>query len=154
MRIFKEMQEADFPGQPQISLSDTDASTTVRNAGDLGDTQQSACCDRDASFGVQLAGLARVASAFGVLIYEMLLSRTDTVAAERSSVAGLTGRSVADSDREHQGVLRVVEHYLQQVCSGCGGIPHTEAELLETSAGLLQRGATDAYLLRQPVGVG
>ena len=61
---------------------------------------------------MQLAGLARVASAFGVLIYDMLISRTDTTTVVRASVADLISRSVVDFDREHPGVLRVVEHYL------------------------------------------
>ena len=102
---------------------------------------------------MQLAGFARVASGFGVL-YELLILRTAAVAI--ASVAGLFGRLVAASDTGHQGVLRVVQHYLQEVCNRCdSNDAHTEAKLRATSfASLPCRGQEDAYHLQQPVGVG
>ena len=39
---------------------------------------------------------------------------------------------VVDSSREHKGVLQVVEHYLQEVCSRYDSVSHMEAKLPTT----------------------
>jgi len=62
----------------------------------------------------RLAESARVASSFGVLMYEMLISRPDIAAAVGAFAAGLIGRSMTDHGIEHGGFLRVLDIYLQE----------------------------------------
>ena len=87
-----------------MSLSEGDAE---RDARDLEETQHKGCFSQDASSREQLIRFARVASAFGDLMYNMLISRTDTTVVESIFVAQLLSSSVVDFDR-HQGALREV----------------------------------------------
>ena len=91
---------------------------------------------------VQLAGTAIVASAFGGLIYKILISRPELAAAITVFAVSLVSRSVTDTGTMHQGDLQVLCRYLQEVCSSSsGGVwTYTEAELLKSSAVLLERG--------------
>ena len=107
-------------------------------------------------YSVQLAGAATVASAFGGLIYKILISRPELATAITVFAVSLVSRSVTDTGTVHQGGLQFLCRYLQEVYSSLsGGVwTYTEAELLDNSAVLLQRGPTNAYQFRQPEGVG
>ena len=82
----------------------------------------------------RLAESARVASSFGVLMYEMLISRPDIAAAVGAFAAGLIGRSVTDHGIQHRGV-QVLDKYLRECMSSCRQF----AELGASSAWLSQR---------------
>ena len=88
---------------------------------------------------IQLAGATTVASAFGGLIYEMLISRPELAVAITMFVVSLISRSVPDTGIVHQGGLQVLCRYLQEVySSSSGGVwTYIEAELLESCAILL-----------------
>ena len=91
---------------------------------------------------VQLAGAATIASAFKGLIYEILISRRELVAAITMFAISLVSHLVIDTGTVHQGGLQVLCKYLQEVYSNLsGGVwTYTEAELLKSSAILLERG--------------
>ena len=126
-------------------LLKTDACTGyARDIGDLGETQHGDCFGQDDSLDteVRLAGFARIASEFGALMYEMLISRPDIAAAVGAFAAGLIGRSETDHGIQHRGV-QVLDRYLQVCMSSCRQF----AELGASSArlpqhiGLLSRAA-------------
>ena len=58
---------------------------------------------------IQLAGLASVVSAFGALMYEMLISRPDRAVAVGAFAISLSG---IDTGIAHGGVMQVVCRYL------------------------------------------
>ena len=70
----------------------------------------------DACF-VQLASAANVASAFGGLIYEILISRPELASAITMFVVILVSHLVTDTGIVHQGGLQVFCRYLQEVYS-------------------------------------
>ena len=118
-------------------LPETDACTGYAgDIGDLGETKHGDCFGQDDSLDteVRLAGFARVASEFGSLMYEMLISRPDIAAAVGAFAAGLIGRSVTDHGIQHRGV-QVLDRYLQVCMSSCRQF----AELGASSARLPQR---------------
>ena len=84
----QEMQEVDLPSQPRMSYASRDI-------------QVDACS-------VQLAGAATVASAFGGLMYKMLISRPKLAAAITAFVVSLTSCLVTDTGTMHQGGLKVL----------------------------------------------
>ena len=97
----QEMQEVDLPSQPEVPFAR--------------DVAVDACS-------VQLAGPAAVASAFGGLIHEILISRPELAAAITVFAAvSLVSRLVTDTGRAHQGDLQVLCRYLQEVCSSSSG---------------------------------
>ena len=65
----------------------------------------------DASF-IQLAGVATMASAFGGLIYKILISRLQLVAAITVFAISLVSHLVTDTGTVHQGDLQVLCRYL------------------------------------------
>ena len=89
----------------------------------------------DACF-VQLAGAATVASAFGDLIYEILISRPELAVAITAFAISLISRSVIDTRTVHQGGLQVLCRYLQEVYRRCLDIHHRGK--VNSSAVLLQ----------------
>ena len=137
-------------------LPETDACTGyARDIGDLGETQHGDCFGQDDSLDteVRLAGFARIASEFGALMYEMLISRPDIAAAVGAFAAGLIGRSETDHGIQHRGV-QVLDRYLQVCMSSCRQF----AELGASSArlpqyiGLLLEPHARAH--RESVGIG
>ena len=96
---------------------------------------------------VQVVGATTIASVFGGLIYKMLISRLELAAAITVFAVSLVNCLVTDTGTVHQGDLQVLCRYLQEVCNKLsGGVwTYTEAELLESSAILLQQGETDVY---------
>ena len=92
------------------------------------------------AFSIQLPSAATVASAFGGLIYEILILRQELAAAITVFMVSLVSRLVTDTSTVHQGDLQVLCRYLQEVCSNLsGGVwRYAKAELLESSAILLQ----------------
>ena len=101
------------------------------------DADSAEVVDRD-----RLAEIARVSTSFGVLMYEMLISRPDIAAAVGAFAAGLIGRSVADSSSEHWRDLQD----LQGMC-----VTSTSHLCVWIYTGA---GQPDAHDRRQPVGVG
>lgn len=104
---------------------------------------------------VRLAEIAHVSSAFGALMYEMLISRPDIAAAVGAFAAGLISRSVIDHGIRHGGVLHVLDTYLQECMSSCRQF----AELGVSSVGLPRQRVClpiepDALAHRESVGVG
>ena len=93
----------------------------------------------DACF-VQLAGATTVASAFGGLIYEIFISRSELAAAITMFALSLVSRLVTDTGTMHQGDLQVLCRYLQEVCSNLSGDvwTYTKVELLESFTVLLE----------------
>ena len=89
---------------------------------------------------VQLAGASIVASAFGGLIYKILILRPELTATITVFAVSLVSCLVTDTGTLHQGDLQVLYRYLQEVCSNLsGGVwRYAKAELLESSAILLQ----------------
>jgi len=76
-----------MPRQQHMLLPETDVCMQyLGDVGDLGERQHLDYCGRDDSLDskVQLAYLARVASAFGALMYEMLISSADIASANGS----------------------------------------------------------------------
>ena len=129
------MCEADTPYQPEMPIAR--------------DIYVDACS-------VQLAGSASVASAFGGLMYEMLISRPDIAAAVGAFAVSVISLLVADTGIVHGGAMQVLCSYLQDVCGTSGSVwTYTGAEsLANSSASLPHRGQPDAHDHRQPVGVG
>ena len=98
--------------------------------------------DRD-----RLTEIARVSSAFGALMYEMLISRPDIAAAVGAFAAGLISRSVADSGIEQGRAMQVITRYLQEV--------HVNSSTSGAHvAFLLARIQTHAHAWTELVGVG
>ena len=97
---------------------------------------------------VELAGSASVASAFGGLMYEMLISRSDIAAAVGAFVVDVVSRLVTDAGIVHGGAMQVLCRHLHEVCDPSSSV--------WTYTGLLLscQGQTDAHDHRQPVGVG
>ena len=92
----------------------------------------------DACF-VQLASTAIVASAFGGLMYKMLISRPELAAAVIAFAVSLVSCSETDTSIVHQGGLQVLSRHLQEVYSNLSGCvwTYTKEELLESSTILL-----------------
>ena len=130
----QEICEVDMPGQPEMPIAR--------------DIYVDACS-------VHLAGSASVASAFGGLMYEMLISRPDIAAAVGAFAVAVISLSVTDTGIVHGGAMQVLCRYLQDVCGTFGSVwTYTGAEsLTDSSAGLPHRGQPDAHD-RQPVGIG
>lgn len=61
---------------------------------------------------VRLCEIARVASAFGSLMYDILVSRPEVAFALGAFVVGVVSCAVADIDIQHGGVMQVVTTYL------------------------------------------
>ena len=57
---------------------------------------------------VRLAEIAHVSSAFGSLVYDLLVSRPEVVAAVVAFAVGVVSRSVADTGIVHCGALQVL----------------------------------------------
>lgn len=95
---------------------------------------------------VRLAEIAHVLSAFGSLVYDLLVSRPELAAAVVAFAVGVVSRSVADSGIVHGGVLQILTGYLQAVHEGSSVDTHV---LLS-----LERLQLHAYSFSQPVGVG
>ena len=64
---------------------------------------------------VRLAEIARVASAFESLMYDLLVSRPDIAAAVGAFAVGVVSRMVIDTGIEHGGAVQVITRYLQDV---------------------------------------
>ena len=64
---------------------------------------------------VRLAEIAHVSSAFGSLMYDLLVSRPDIAAAVGSFAVGVVSRLMTNIGIEHMGALQVVTRYLQQM---------------------------------------
>ena len=139
-------------------LPETDACTGYAgDIGDLGETKHGDCFGQDDSLDteVRLAGFARVASEFGSLMYEMLISRPDIAAAVGAFAAGLIGRSVIDHGVHHRGVLQVLDKYLQECMSSCrqfAELGASSAWLPQQRIGLLLEPHARAH--RESVGIG
>ena len=81
---------------------------------------------------VQLAGTASVASAFGDLMYEMLISRPHLAAAVGAFAVGVVSYSMTDAGIEHGGGMQVLHTYMQDVCGMSGGVwTYTRARQLD-----------------------
>ena len=61
---------------------------------------------------VRLAEIAHVSSAFGSLMYDLLVSRPDIAAAVGAFAVGVVSRTMIDIGIEHMGALQVVTRYL------------------------------------------
>ncbi|MCO5606344.1 hypothetical protein L7F22_060532 [Adiantum nelumboides] len=84
---------------------------------------------------IELARSACIASAFGGLMYEMLISRSDIAAAVGAFAISVVSRLVSDADIVHGGAMQVLCRPLHEVCD----------------LSLSRRGQTDAHDHRQPV---
>ena len=104
---------------------------------------------------VRLVGLASIASAFGGLMYEMLISRPDIAAAVEAFTVSAISLSVTNAGIVHGEAMQVLCRYLPEVCPRSGSVGYTEAKLPSTSfAGRHHGGQLDAHYFRQPVGIG
>lgn len=96
---------------------------------------------------VRLAEIAHVSSAFGSLIYDLLVLRPELAAAVGAFAVGVVSCLVTDSGIGHPGALQVITRYLHEVhvCSS-HGVAHSEW--------LLERIQVHAHVLSESVGVG
>ena len=90
----QEMCEVDTPSQPEMPIAR--------------DIHVDSCS-------VQLARSASVASAFGGLMYEILISRPEIAAAVGAFAVGVVSHMVIDTGIEHGGAVQVITRYLQDV---------------------------------------
>ena len=82
---------------------------------------------------VQLASTASVASAFGGLIYEMLISRAHLAAVVGAFAVGVVNYSMIDVGIDHGGDMQVLRSYLQDVCGMSSGVwTYTRARQSDT----------------------
>ena len=122
----QEMHGVDMPSQPEMPIAR--------------DIYVDACS-------IQLAGSASVASAFGGLMYEMLISRPEIAVAVGAFAVSVVSLSVTDSGIVHGGAMQVLCTYLQDVCGTSGS----------TSGGVWTytgAGQPDAHGHRPSVGIG
>ena len=96
---------------------------------------------------IVLADLASVASAFGSLMYDILLSRPDIAYAVGAFAMGVVSRTVADSGIEQGRAMQVVTRFLQEVHVGSSTSGAHDAFLLEHIQ-------THAHIWSESVGVG
>ena len=61
-------------------------------------------------------------SAFGGLMYAMLILRPNIAAAVGAFAVGVVSLSVTDAGITHGGVMHVLHTYLQDVCGMFGGV--------------------------------
>ena len=137
--------DVSFVDSQEIHVADTPCQSEMPIARDI---YVDACS-------IELAGPASIASAFGGLMYEMLISRPDLAAAVGAFVAELIGRTVTDHGIEHGGVMRVLDRYLQE----CMSSSRHFAELGVSSVWLPHQRVClpvepDARAHRQSVGIG
>ena len=98
---------------------------------------------------VTLAEIAHVSSAFGSLMYDLLVSRPDIAAAAVGAFAvGVVSRAITDTGIEHMGALQVVTRYLQQQV-------HVRSDsIVAHVAYTLERIQVHARFWSEPVGIG
>ena len=75
---------------------------------------------------VRLAEIAHVSSAFGSLVYDLLVSRPEVAAAVVAFAVGVVSRSVADTGIVHCGALQVLTRYLHEVHVCSSSVAHSE----------------------------
>ena len=95
---------------------------------------------------VRLVELAKVSSAFGSLMYDLLVSRPDIAAAVGAFAVGVVSRMVTDTGIEHGGAVQVITRYLQDVRACSSKDAHVCLSL--------ERIQMDAHSSRDSVGVG
>ena len=95
---------------------------------------------------VSLAEIATVASAFGILMCDLLVSRPDLAAAVGAFAVGVVSRLVTDIGIEHGGAMQVITGYLQDVRACSSRDTHVWL--------LLERIQMHAYSLTESVGIG
>ena len=86
----------------------------------LEDAYSTEVVDRD-----RLAEIVHVSSAFGSLMYDLLVSRTELVAAVVSFAMGVVSCLVADTGIVHCGALQVLTRYLHEVHIQSSSVVHS-----------------------------
>ena len=104
---------------------------------------------------VRLAKIARVASAFGSFMYDILELRLEVAFAIGAFAVGVVSRAVADTSIEHGRATQVIVSYLQECMSSSG---HFTEYVADSSVWILQRvcpvGEPNAGYHREPMGIG
>ena len=95
---------------------------------------------------VRLAEIAHVSSAFGSLMYDLLVSRPELAAAVGAFAVGVVSRSMADVGIGHPGALQVITRYMHEVHVCSSSVAH--------SVWLLERIQVHAHTWSEPVGIG
>ncbi len=97
---------------------------------------------------VRLAEIVQVSSAFGSLMYDMLLSRPELAYAVGAFAVGVVSRAMTDTGIVHCGAMQVVTRYLHQECHR--GSSPSGAHVAFT----LERLQMHSHIWSEPVGVG
>ena len=104
-------------------------------------------CGSELADMVRLSKIAHVSSAFGSLMYDLLVSRPELVIAVGAFAVGVVSHAVTDTGIDHLGALQVITRYLHEVhvCSSSDAA-HV--------SWLLEHIQVHARLWSEPVGVG